>query len=107
MSEQKTHAEIIAEMRFHAQLSIDAGNNKPGLGILATEGKITNDYADDLEEAHEREIEDLRQQRDLWSKRAAELVEKCNEQYAKLKQVGIPAVLDALANGFETGKEAK
>ena len=46
------------------------------------------------EQAHQKEIDalneqiaDLRQQRDLWSKRAAELVEKCNEQYAKLKDL--------------------
>ena len=57
-------------------------------------------WADDLDAAHRREVDalneqiaDLRQQRDLWSKRAAELVEKCNEQYAKLKQVGDAAKL--------------
>ena len=55
---------------------------------------------DRIEAAHKRELDalneqiaDLRQQRDLWSKRAAELVGKCNEQYAKLKQVGDAAKL--------------
>lgn len=45
------------------------------------------------EETHQKELDalneqiaDLRRQRDLWSKRAAELVEKCNEQYAKMKR---------------------
>lgn len=77
----ETVADIIAEMR----------------GIRVREFQ---DYADRLDAAHKREVDalneqiaDLRQQRDLWSKRAAELVEKCNEHYAKLKQVGNAAKL--------------
>ena len=51
--------------------------------------------ADDIVAAHKREIdklkeqiEDLRQQCDVWSKRADELKMNCDEHYAKLKQVG-------------------
>ena len=88
MSEKpETTEDIIAEMR----------------GIRVREFQ---DYADRLDAAHKREVDalneqiaDLRQQRDLWSKRAAELVEKCNEQYAKLKQVGDAAKLrEAISN---------
>ena len=89
MSEHETIADIIAEMR--------ALSNPISDGIIAIDGRS---IADRLEAAHKRELDalneqitDLRQQRDLWSKRAAELVEKCNEQYAKLKQVGNAAKL--------------
>ena len=77
-SAQKSHAEIIAEC-YH--------------NTAAT--RYVRKLLERLEAAHRRELDalneqitDLRQQRDLWSKRAAELVEKCDEQYAKLKQVG-------------------
>ena len=56
-----------------------------------------------MEETHQKELDalneqiaDLRQQRDLWSKRSAEHVEKCNEQYAKLKQVGSGPLCDKI-----------
>ena len=55
MSEQKTHAEIIAEMRFHGQQNIDAEKDKPEYGILTMEGRITQNYADRLDAAHKRE----------------------------------------------------
>ena len=58
MSEQKTHAEIIAEMRFHGQQNIDAEKDKPEYGILTVEGRITQNYAAELDAAHKREVED-------------------------------------------------
>lgn len=80
MSERpETIADIIAEMN---RVEVCAGG-EPCL----------RDYAMRFEAAHKREVDalneqiaDLRQQRDLWSKRSAELVEKCNEQYAKLRR---------------------
>ena len=61
MSEQETHAEIIAEMRFHAQLNIDAEKDKPEYGILTAEGRIAQNYADRLEAAYKREVDALKQ----------------------------------------------
>ena len=55
MSEQKTHAEIIAEMRFHGQQNIDAEKDKPEYGILTVEGRIIRNYAAELDAAHKRE----------------------------------------------------
>ena len=58
---------------------------------------------DRLEAAHKREvdelkeqIEDLRQQRDIWFKRADELKTKCDEQYAKLKVCNAAKLYEAV-----------
>jgi len=75
-SAQKSHADLIEEM------------NCGPIPKHRHDREILRYYAYELEAAHRREVDDLRRQRDLWGKRAAELVEKCNEQYAKLKQVG-------------------
>jgi len=56
-----THAEIIAEMRFHGQQNIDAEKDKPEYGILTVEGRIARNYADRLEAAHKREVGALKQ----------------------------------------------
>ena len=56
MSENKTHGEIIEEMRFHGQLNIDAEQDKPEFGVLTVEGKIIKNYADQLEAAYKREV---------------------------------------------------
>ena len=56
MSENKTHGEIIEEMRFHGQLNIDAEQDKPEFGVLTVEGKIIKNYADQLEAAYKREF---------------------------------------------------
>ena len=56
MSENKTHGEIIEEMRFHGQLNIDAEKDKPEFGVLTVEGKIIKNYADQLEAAYKREF---------------------------------------------------
>lgn len=56
-----THAEIIAEMRFHGQQNIDAEKDKPEYGILTVEGRIARNYADRLEAAYKREIDVLKQ----------------------------------------------
>ena len=55
----KMHAEIIAEMRFHGQQNIDAEKDKPEFGILTMEGRIVQNYANELEAAHKREVEKL------------------------------------------------
>ena len=95
---ENTHADIIAEMR------------KTKYGDEECKVKwCLIPWADDLDAAHRREVNalneqiaDLHQQRDLWSRRAAELVEKCNEQYAKLKQVGNAAkVREALSAALD------
>ena len=109
--ENETVADIIAEMRRYATdyygRTIENGGEKGNPGMFYCDmAQFAKVNADRLEAAHEREVDalneqiaDLRQQRDLWSKRAAELVEKCNEQYAKLKQVGNAAKLrEACAN---------
>ena len=91
--ENETITDIIAEMRIFKCRDLSTGE-------LEECTAISKYLADRLDAAHKRELDalneqiaDLRQQRDLWSKRAAELVEKCNEQYAKLKQVGDAAKL--------------
>jgi hypothetical protein len=91
--ENETIADIIAEMRIFKCRNLETGE-------LELCNAIANHLADRLDAAHKREVDalngqiaDLRQQRDLWSKRSAELVEKCNEHYAKLKQVGNAAKL--------------
>lgn len=83
---QETIADIIAEMNR--------------VEVCADGEPCLRDYARRFDAAMKREVDalneqitDLRQQRDLWSKRSAELVEKCNEHYAKLKQVGNAAKL--------------
>ena len=89
MSERpETIADIIAEMNR--------------VEVCADGEPCLRDYARRFDAAMKREVDalneqitDLRQQRDLWSKRSAELVEKCNEQHAKLKQVGNAAHLHA------------
>ena len=93
---QETTTDIIAEMN---RVEVCSGG-EPCL----------RDYADRLDAAHKRELDalneqmaDLRQQRDLWSKRSAELVAKCNEQYAKLKQVGNAAKLRKALKAAELG----
>lgn len=52
----ETIADIIAEMRFHAQQNIDAEKDKPEYGFLTVEGRSTQSYADRLEAAHKREV---------------------------------------------------
>ena len=97
--ENETITDIIAEMRIFKCRDLSTGE-------LEECTAISKYLADRLDAAHKREVDalseqiaDLSQQRDLWSKRAAELVEKCNEQYAKLKQVGNAAKLrEACAN---------
>ncbi len=59
MSELKTHAEIIGEMRFHGQQNINAEKAKREYGILTYEGRLHKNFADDLAAAHKREIENL------------------------------------------------
>lgn len=56
MRENKTHEEIIVEMRFHGQLNIDAEQDKPEFGVLTAEGKIIKNYADQAEAAYKREL---------------------------------------------------
>ena len=58
-AENKTHEQIVAEVRFHAQQNIDAEKDKPEFGILTAEGRIALNYADELEAAHKREVEKL------------------------------------------------
>lgn len=55
MDRQETIADIIAEMRFHAQQNIDAEKDKPEYGFLTVEGRSIQSYADRLEAAHRRE----------------------------------------------------
>ena len=52
----ETIADIIAEMRFHAQQNIDAEKDKPEYGFLTVEGRSIQSYADRLEAAHKREV---------------------------------------------------
>lgn len=59
MSELKTHAEIIGEMRFHGQQNINAEKDKREYGILTYEGRLHKNFADELAAAHKREIENL------------------------------------------------
>lgn len=96
MSEQKTHAEIIAEMRFHGQQNIDAEKDKPEYGILTMEGRITQNYAAELDAAHKREIEDAeRRGNHAATKAICETIEKVGPLYdaesvgnaAKLREV--------------------
>ena len=51
----ETVADIIAEMRFHGQLNIDAEKDKPEFGVLTVEGRSIQSYADRLEAALRRE----------------------------------------------------
>ena len=51
----ETSADIIAEMRFHGQLNIDAEKDKPEYGILTVEGRIILSYADRFDAANKRE----------------------------------------------------
>jgi len=82
MSEQKTHAEIIAEMRFHGQQNIDAEKDKPEYGILTVEGRITQNYAAELDAAHKREIEDAeRRGNHAATKACCETIEKAGPFY--------------------------
>ena len=82
MSEQKTHAEIIAEMRFHGQQNIDAEKDKPEYGILTMEGRITQNYAAELDAAHKREIEDAeRRGNHAATKAICETIEKVGPLY--------------------------
>ena len=114
MSEEKheTQAEIIAEMRFHAQQNIDAEKGSPTFGILSMEGQIARDYADRAEAAHKREVDALTTKLEVakhcwkvWSDRADELKNKCNEQYAKLKTVGNVAKLREAAKYVQSTME--
>ena len=59
IEDNKTHAEIIAEMRFHGQQNIDAEKDKPEFGILTMEGRIVQNYANELEAAHKRDVDKL------------------------------------------------
>lgn len=65
MAEHETIADIIAEMR----------------GIRIREFQ---DYADRLDAAHKHEVDDLRQQRDVFGKRAEKLLERCAELDAEV-----------------------
>ena len=114
MAEHETITDIIKKIRAEADFieesargSLKVGEDLNGMPFTESDLESALDLAetkrkeaDRLDAAHRREVDalhqqiaDLRQQRDLWSKRAAELVEKCNEQHAKLKQVGNAAKL--------------
>ena len=89
--ENETIADIIAEMRFHGQLNIDAEKTKPEFGILTEEGRITQNYADRLEAAHRREIDVLKQRcaelnAEVELMINAEMLEPCEDE--GLKQEG-------------------
>lgn len=85
MSNPETIANIVAEMR---------GLVKPGETLEHTY-ELLNGLADRVEAAHKREVEAITAKLEearhcwkVWSERADELKNKCNEQYAKLKSVG-------------------
>lgn len=112
----ETSADIISEIRERMEKLKNAIHSAPlcyPTDSMKSQYEILDEFADRLEAAHKREIdelkkqiEDLRQQRDVWSKRADELKTKCNEQYAKLKQAGDAAKLrEALKVANETADE--
>ena len=61
MNDNETIADIIEEMRRHGQYNIDEEKGKPVYGILTVEGKIIKDFADQLDAAHKREVDALKQ----------------------------------------------
>ena len=88
MADNETIADIIAWLR------------RPRGGENAYLTLWRDEIADRLEAAHKRErenydakIADLQLRVKLWTDRSDELVKKCVEQYAKLKQVGNSAKL--------------
>ena len=104
-SERKTHAEIIAEMRYKMGVTCPwqvnggtcelcpLGHSPHGrdLGKYCSFHKLANE----LDAAHKRElddaakeVEDLKSRVKLWTDRADELRKKCDEFYAKSKAAG-------------------
>lgn len=96
MSENKTHGEIIEEMRFHGQLNIDAEQDKPEFGVLTVEGKIIKSYADQLEAAHKRELIEVA------TRAATQGVKLTNEKYANMP-IGNSAALREALKSAELG----
>ena len=91
MSELKTHAEIIGEMRFHGQQNINAEKAKREYGILTYEGRLHKNFADDLAAAHERELDELRKRIGDPAK-LREALKKCLLYIACAESVGIGTI---------------
>ena len=82
VEDNETIADIIAEMRFHGQQNIDAEKDKPEYGFLTVEGRSIQSYADRLEAAHKREIEDAeRRGNHAATKAICETIEKVRPLY--------------------------
>ena len=89
---QETIADIEEALRHEEDYWLESGQEGP-------DGRFEK-YADRIEAAHEREMDVLTAKLEeakhcwkVWSERADELKNKCNEQYAKLKSVGDSAKL--------------
>ena len=93
-AENKTHEQIVAEVRFHAQQNIDAEKDKPEFGILTAEGKIALNYADELEAAHKREVEKLNSVIQATVSRSDAEIDRLRREAEELrKQIGNSAKL--------------
>ncbi len=86
----ETIADIIAEMRFHAQQNIDAEKDKPEYGFLTVEGRSIQSYADRLEAAHKRELIEVA------TRAATQGVKLTNEKYANMPIGNSAALREAL-----------
>ena len=104
---QETISDIIAKMR---------GLVEPGETLEHTY-ELLNGLAVRIETAHKREVEAITAKLDearhcwkVWSERADELKNKCDEQYAKLKTIGNGAkmreALEILISACDTFEQA-
>ena len=104
---QETISDIIAKMR---------GLVEPGETLEHTY-ELLNGLAVRIEAAHKREVDALTAKLDearhcwkVWSERADELKNKCDEQYAKLKTIGNGAkmreALEILISACDTFEQA-
>lgn len=122
VNEQDTMAGIIAEMRESVSFNRKRPSEmEPHFRVFAcgelvvTRNAVANrieNFADRVEAAHNREVEAITAKLEearhcwkVWSDRADELKNKCNEQYAKLKSVGNAAdIADASKMGWNGAK---
>ena len=104
----ETIADIVAEMRFHGQLNIDAEKDKSEYGFLTMEGKIALSFADRLEAAHKREkataeksstVGNMAAMREALEAARDLLLPQCNGGTAFAKACGetVNKIMDALA----------
>lgn len=113
VNEHETHAAVVADIhkiaeRFHEDYLSDPVEFK-GYERIANEFST---LASRFEAAHKREVDALTAKLEearhcwrIWSDRADELKNKCNEQYAKLKTVGNVAKLREAAKYVQSTME--